>query len=725
MGKKTGVYICRGCGISEAVDTQKLVNLATAASPGGPVRISPAFCLEDAQLIRSDVEQEGVDSVVIAACSLRVNTDVFRFAPAFVERVNLREQVAWSQPAAHEETQALAEDNLRMGLVRARKASPPVPYTEANERAVLVVGGGAAGISAAVSAARSGFGVVLVEREPELGGYAARLHRQFPMQPPFQALQAPDIAERIRELGALPDVKIFTRAVVREISGQPGRFSVKIAPSRSALGGELSGVGATDGTDVTVGAIVLATGWQPPDPARYGSYGLGKYANVVTSADLEAMAVTGAISRPADRRPARRVAFVLCDGRGDDAHLAYGGNVASLVALKQAMYVRALAADAVAYVFYEDMQTPGQYEYFYKRVQRDPGILLSRGQLQKVSEDRDRNIVLELGDTLIGGEIQLAVDLLVVATDMVPSTLETEAPLALRYLQGRNVPTTKFGYADSHFICFPYETRRTGIYSAGAVRQPMDLAAAAGDGRAAALKAMQSIEKSSSGQAVHPRVGDLTYPEFFMQKCTSCGRCTQECPFGALELNDKKNPVLNINRCRRCGICMGACPVQIISFNDYSVDMLSSMIRAVEIPEGDEDKPRILALACENDAYPALDMAGIQRRPSPASVRVIPVRCLGSVNSILIADAVSRGFDGVALLGCKPGEDYQCHFIRGSELLSTRMGNVQETLERLALEPERVKVLEVAISDWDRIPAMLEEFVAVIKAVGPNPMKGF
>jgi quinone-modifying oxidoreductase subunit QmoB len=153
--------------------------------------------------------------------------------------------------------------------------------------------------------------------------------------------------------------------------------------------------------------------------------------------------------------------------------------------------------------------------------------------------------------------------------------------------------------------------------------------------------------------------------------------------------------------------------------------MLSAMIRAVEIPEGDEDKPRILVLACENDAYPALDMAGLKRLQYPASVRVIPVRCLGSVNSILIADAVSRGFDGVALLGCKPGEDYQCHFIRGSELLQTRMGNVQETLERLALERERVRVIEVAISDADALPALLEDFVQVIKAVGPNPMKGF
>jgi quinone-modifying oxidoreductase subunit QmoB len=326
----------------------------------------------------------------------------------------------------------------------------------------------------------------------------------------------------------------------------------------------------------------------------------------------------------------------------------------------------------------------------------------------------------------VGGSVRADVDLLILSEDMLPASASAHpsGSLNLVYLQGKELPATQFGFADSHFICFPYETRRTGIYSAGAARQAMDLASSARDGAAAALKAIQSIEKSSAGAAVHPRSGDLTYPKFFMQKCTSCGRCTQECPFGALELDEKSRPVLDPNRCRRCGICMGACPVQIISFDDYSVDILAAMIKSVEIPD-DSEKPRILLLACENDAYPALDMAGILRLQYAASVRVIPVRCMGSVNSILIADAVSRGFDGVALMGCKSGEDYQCHFIRGSELLATRMQNVRETLDRLALEAERVRVLEVAISDAHKIPALIEDFAQTIQRVGPNPMKGF
>ena len=714
MSKKIGVYVCSGCSIGECLDTQKLTAIGSDEGGAAIVRTSPAFCLEDARLIREDIESGSVDGVVIAACSPRVNTDVFGFENAFVERVNIREQVAWSHPPNQEETQNLANDYLRMGIVRAQKATVPTPHTEANERTVLVIGGGTAGLDAAIDAARTGFDVVLVEKGTRLGGYGARLHKQFPKHSPYRDLKPLDIEAKIREVDSLLNVRTILQAEVADISGQPGRFSVTIRRD-----------GAREG--VTVGAIVMATGWVPAESAKFEAYGLGRYANVVTSIELEEMAATGSIVRPSDGRPVTRAALVLCDGPGDELHLPYGGNVSSMVALKQALYIREQHPDSIVYVLYRDMQTPGQYEYFYKRVQEDEGVLFSRGEIRSVTEDSHDNVVVEVDDTVVGGSIRTAVDLLVLSADMVPVTSNPEASgaLNLQYLQGKELPTTQFGFADSHFICFPYETRRTGIYSAGTVRQSMDLAASAQDGSAAALKAIQSIEQSSAGAAVHPRVGDLSFPDFFMQKCTSCGRCSQECPFGALEVDEKKHPVLDPNRCRRCGICMGACPVQIISFKDYSVDMLAGMIKAVEIPEDDEDAPRILVLACENDAYPALDMAGISRLQYAQSMRVIPVRCLGSVNSVLIADAVSRGFDGVALMGCKAGEDYQCHYIRGSELLETRMQNVSETLDRLALEAERVRVMEVAISDSNKIPALFDDFVQTIKRIGPNPMKGF
>lgn len=106
-------------------------------------------------------------------------------------------------------------------------------------------------------------------------------------------------------------------------------------------------------------------------------------------------------------------------------------------------------------------------------------------------------------------------------------------------------------------------------------------------------------------------------------------------------------------------------------------------------------------------------------------MRFIPVRCLGSVNLVWIADALSRGIDGILLLGCRHGDDYQCHFIKGSELANTRLSKVSETLDRLALESERVKFEEVGIADYDRIPKIIEEFMETIESVGPNPYKGW
>jgi quinone-modifying oxidoreductase subunit QmoB len=238
------------------------------------------------------------------------------------------------------------------------------------------------------------------------------------------------------------------------------------------------------------------------------------------------------------------------------------------------------------------------------------------------------------------------------------------------------------------------------------------------------LKAIQAVESVSGGMAVHPRSGDLSFPDFFMQKCTQCKRCTEECPFGALDEDDKGTPLPNPMRCRRCGVCFGACPERIISFKNYTVNMVSQMIKSIFMPDEFEEKPRILAFICENDALPALDMAGMMRMQHNAMIRFIPLRCLGSMNSVWVGDALASGFDGVMLLGCKKGDDYQCHFIRGSELAEYRMGNVKEKLKQLVLEEERVELHEVSMSDYQKLPKIFDDFLETIESVGLNPYKG-
>ena len=135
------------------------------------------------------------------------------------------------------------------------------------------------------------------------------------------------------------------------------------------------------------------------------------------------------------------------------------------------------------------------------------------------------------------------------------------------------------------------------------------------------------------------------------------------------------------------------------------------------------DGPRILVFSTDKISDPAIDMAGIDRMQISPFIRTIPVRCLGSTNLIWIADALSKGIDGVLLLGCKYGDDYQCHYIRGSELANIRMENVQEKLKQLVLEPERVEIHELSIDEYDKIPELFNKFNETIESVGPNPYK--
>jgi quinone-modifying oxidoreductase subunit QmoB len=251
----------------------------------------------------------------------------------------------------------------------------------------------------------------------------------------------------------------------------------------------------------------------------------------------------------------------------------------------------------------------------------------------------------------------------------------------------------------------------------------MDIHQTTEDATGAAMKAIQALENAGKGRAAHPRSGDLSYPIFRKEGCTQCKRCTVECPFGAINEDEKTYPVFNESRCRRCGTCMGACPVRVISFENYSIDTVGQQIKNVDIPDEFDEKPRILVLACENDAYPALDMAAQNRIEYSPFARIVPVRCLGSVNTIWITDALNSGYDGIILMGCQKGDDYQCHFVKGSELAHYRMDKIGDTLETLSLEAERVVTYEVAITDIHRAPQLINDMAETIEKIGMSPFK--
>ena len=335
MDKKYGVYICTGCGIGESLDVKALC--AVPEEEGVSVKTHPCFCgKEGVDLLKADIAA-GTNALVLAACSRRVNFDTFRFDGCIVDRVNLREGVVWSHPrdkfpaltdeekedeSNFDRVQMMAEDYIRMGMIRVEKVNLPEPYKQENfSEKILVIGGGITGISAAIDAARAGYAVTIVEKESYLGGYAAKVRKQTPVGLPYGSLIPPIVKAKIVELEKYPSITVKTNTVIARIAGEPGDFTVTLKkPGEKiefdvpyplpeemkvdASGKELEAeklhelymeynkgkidILTFDPNGEKFGAVVLAAGWRPykPEAGEFAHLGFGELPDVVTNAEI-------------------------------------------------------------------------------------------------------------------------------------------------------------------------------------------------------------------------------------------------------------------------------------------------------------------------------------------------------------------------------------------------------------------------------------------------------
>lgn len=746
--KKLAGYICTGCGIGERLDANQLETIATREGKLNLCKQHEMLCnQEGVQLIQSDIDNEGVTHVMIAGCSRRAKVEAFNFANVALSRANLREGVIWvrpEDPAQQETTQEMADDYIRMACAEMKFMTQPSASGEQElNKQILVVGGGITGMTAAIEAANAGYPVHIVEKSNALGGHAANYYKSIPIRSPYSAPQDSGVAQLISEINAAENITVHLSSTLAKTTGAPGRFQAEVATESGSV------------SEIGFGAIVQATGFNLFDPSPLTQYAYSQSADIITNEELEKLAVEaagGPIKRPSDGKEVEAVAFVQnvgqCSTQNDE--LSYHSGIGDLVAIKQALYFKELNAECDTTIFFDNLRTPGAGGEDFYRAAQEKMVTFSKADVKEISPGDA--LAVKFQDLILNEETVMNADLVVLDVGMTPNSgpdpyaepielddeknsdtdeatpspsvsVSVDSILNLDYRQGTDLPHLKNGFTDSHFICFPYETRRTGIYAAGPLRRPMDMRQAKDDATGAAMKAIQAAENAGKGMAAHPRAGDLSYPEFRKEGCTQCKRCTVECPFGAINEDEAGFPQFNEARCRRCGTCMGACPVRVISFENYSIDTVGQQLKIVDMPDEFDEKPRILVLACENDAYPALDQAAMMGVEINPWARVIPVRCLGSTSLSWITDALNSGYDGIVMMGCAKGDDYQCHFVRGSAIAHERMSKVGDTLETLNLEPERVVVHEVAITDVERAPKLINEMAETVEKIGMSPFK--
>lgn len=417
---------------------------------------------------------------------------------------------------------------------------------ETTNQTILVVGGGMSGITAALEAAEAGYEVVLIEKMPYLGGRVAQLHQYFPkLCPPSCGLEI-----NFRRMKQNPRIRFFTMAEPVKISGVKGDYdvTVKISPryitENCTCCGKCSVVCETEidnpfnygmdkikaaylphefafpmryvldpsivGTDeaekcrdaceydaidlemkevvfdIKAGAIIWAAGWDPYDASKIEYYGFGEYKNVITNVMMERLAsqdgpTAGKILRPSDGNEPKNVAFIQCAGSRDENHLPYCSGVCCLASMKQATYLREQYPDSGATIYFIDIRAIDRLEDFYNRVKEDEKISFVKSKIAMITEDTETgNLLLEGEDTNTGEQIRTTCDMVVLATGMVPNGIGIE-------------PSPDVSYDEYGFMTFDPE--KAGIYGAGCVRRPTEVASSVQDGTAAALKAIQTIAR--------------------------------------------------------------------------------------------------------------------------------------------------------------------------------------------------------------------------------------
>jgi len=588
-----GVFVCHcGLNISSTVDVRQVVEALRHCPAVAFATDYRYMCSEPGQeLIRQAIREHDLDGVVVAACSPAMHESTFRKAAASVglnayqvEIANIREQVSWPHQKEPERATRKAIETVRSVVEKVRYDEPLEPLALPVVKRALVVGGGIAGLTAALEIADAGYPVVLVEQSDHLGGRMAQLSCLYLNFDDSENL----LEERIAAVTHHPLIQVLTNARVAEFGGYVGNFTVRVQeqmpnPKCQIPNSKWEGEDGTSGLEarptllepetycLDVGAVVLATGFDLYSQANLPEYGGGQYPDVVDSLEFEAMLKSGEIRRPSDGRVPREVVWVQCAGSRDpNFHRPYCSKICCMYVAKQATAYRRAVPEGQAYVFYIDVRSQGRgYDEFVQRAVEEFGVVYLRGKVSRIIE-QDARLEVWGADTLSGRGVRVGADLVVLAMAAVPSAGSDDLARLMC------VATDESGFlAEAHPKLRPVESLTAGIYLAGAAQFPKDIPETVAQAGGAAAKVLQLF-------ALHEMKAEPTIARVDEELCAGCGLCVPACPYDARAL-DPRRPLATVNAalCQGCGACAVACPNKATAVRNLTTGQVLAMVEAV------------------------------------------------------------------------------------------------------------------------------------------------
>jgi heterodisulfide reductase subunit A-like polyferredoxin len=542
---RVGVFVCNcGVNIAGVVDV-KAVEEYSRSLPNVVYAGQNLFtCSQDSQeQMKELIKEHRLNRVVVAACTPKTHEGIFMdtlegtgLNKYLLEMANIRNQDSWVHSDDPKEATAKARDLVQMAVARAESLHPlQEKVIPVNERA-LVIGGGVAGMNAALGLADQGYEVVLIEKEEQLGGMANRL---------TVTIEGADVQayleELIQKVNAHPKIQVLTRSLIVGFTGFKGNFTTEV----------LAGPGMYE-RKINHGVVIIATGANEYRPKEY------LYAQsdgVMTQVELaQRLKEKGAAGL-------NQVVMIQCIGSRNEEN-PNCSRICCQSAVKNALKIKTLNPDAQVFILYRDIRTYGLLEDYYKEA-RDKGVLFFRFDPNDppAAEAFDDGVRVTFKDHILGRDLQVEADLLALSAGMVAADTEELASIV------KLARTAEGHFMEAHVKLRPVDMATEGIFVCGTAHSPKLLSESIAQAYAAASRATTFLsQKQLTLSAVTARVD--------AELCASCLICVRSCPYGVPKINADGVSQIDEALCHGCGICAAECPAKAIQLNWYEDDQI-------------------------------------------------------------------------------------------------------------------------------------------------------